>query len=59
MKEMWDYENGIMGPGKRKRDSNSIQWESIGPQVPQSRDCGLCGGIIKPQNAHMKVDSVN
>ena len=44
MKEMWDYENGIMGPGKRKRDSNSIQQESIGPQVPQSRDCGLCGG---------------
>ena len=44
MKEMWDYENGIMGPGKRKRDSSSTQKESVGPQMPQSRNCGLCGG---------------
>ena len=25
MKEMWDYENGMMGPEKRKRDSTSTK----------------------------------
>ena len=34
MKEMWDYENGIMGQGKRKRDSSSTQQESTKAQMP-------------------------
>ena len=29
MKEMWDYKNGMMGPAKRKRDSNPSQKGSI------------------------------
>ena len=44
MKEMWDYENGTMGPEKRKRDSNPSQKGSIVPQMPQFINCELCGG---------------
>ena len=42
MKEMWDYEDGTMGPEKRKRDSGSTQRELIDPQMPQSLYCELC-----------------
>ena len=44
MKEMWDYENGTMGPKKRKRDSDSSQRQTVGPQMPQTINCELCGG---------------
>ena len=44
MKEMWDYENGTMGPKKRKRDSDSPQRQSVDPQMFQSINCELCGG---------------
>ena len=44
MKEMWDYENGVMGPEKRKRDSTSTQKESARSQPCQLLNCGLCGG---------------
>ena len=33
MKEMWDYENGTMGPEKRKRDSDTSQRQSVHPQM--------------------------
>ena len=41
---MWDYENGTMGPKKRKRDSNSSQRQSVDPQMLQSIHCEPCGG---------------
>ena len=44
MKEMWDYENGTMGPKKRKRDSDSSQRQTVGPQMPQTINCELYGG---------------
>ena len=31
IKEMWEYENGIMGPEKRKGDSDTSQGQSIDP----------------------------
>ena len=44
MKEMRDYENGMMGFGKRKRDSDPSQKGSIVPQMSQIMSCELCGG---------------
>ena len=41
MKEMWDYENDIMGPGKR--DSDTSQGQSADPQMLESIKCELCG----------------
>ena len=50
MKEMWDYENGITGPEKRKRDSGPSQRESVDPQILQSINCELCGGSHNSTN---------
>ena len=44
MKEMWDYENGTMGPEKRKRESVTSQRQPVDPQMLQSINCELCGG---------------
>ena len=44
MREMWDYEDNMVGVGKRKRDSNSTQRESYEPQSPTTLNCDLCGG---------------
>ena len=41
MKEMWDYENGIMGSEKRKRDSDTSQGQSVDPQMLQTIKCEL------------------
>ena len=50
MKEMWDYENGMMGPEKRKRDSNLSQKGLIIPQTSQIMNCELCGGNHNHEN---------
>ena len=50
MKEIWDYENGTMGPEKRKRDSDPSQGESVDPQMLQSIGCELCGGSHNSTN---------
>ena len=41
MKKMWDHENGMMGPAKRKRDSDPSQKGSVIPQTSQIVSCEL------------------
>ena len=44
MKEMWDYENGMMGAEKIKRDSSLIPKGPVRSQPHLLTSCGLCGG---------------
>ena len=52
MNEMWDYENGTIGPKKRKRDFGPSQREPTDPQMPQSMNCELCGRNLSTDCPH-------